>query len=52
VHHPKAMVDIRKQNRRDLSQFYRHGNEALKNIERDNMRQDFIKRLLSEEIVS
>lgn len=48
---PSAMLDIGKQHRRDMSLFYRHNNEALKNIERDNMRQDFIKKLLSEEIV-
>ena len=31
-----------------MSLYYRHNNEALRNIERENNRQDFIKRLLSE----
>ena len=31
-----------------MSMFYRHNNEALRNIERENMRQDFIKKLLTE----
>ena len=45
------MVEIGKQKNRDMSFYYRHNNEALKNIERDNNRQLYIKRLLSEEIL-
>lgn len=33
-----------------MSFYYRYNNEALKNIERENKRQDFIKRLIEEEV--
>lgn len=45
------MVEIKRQKNRDMCLYYRYNNEALKNIERDNKRQLFIKRLLSEEIL-
>ncbi len=32
------MLDIGKQHKRDMSLYYRHNNEALRNIERENMR--------------
>ena len=45
---PKALIDMRKKQPRDLSCFVRHNNGAFQNIKRENERQDYIKKLLSE----
>ena len=50
IMHPKSLVDFKKQHKRDMSLHVRYNNEALRNIERENDRQDYIKRLINDEV--
>ena len=45
---PKALIDMRKKPARDMSSFVKHNNGALQNIQRENERQDYIKKLLND----